>query len=152
MTQSDLKTVLLVEDNQEDSMLILNHLLKNNVTNEVVLAAEGERAIRLLTEGENGDAPLRPDLVLLDMRLPGIDGFEVLSRLKASGETQVIPVVVLSGTMSTSDIRKAYELGANSVIIKPTASEDYADVILNTTMYWLLVNRTAYGQPVPSDF
>lgn len=145
----EMKTILLVEDNPDDKRVVLNILEKNNVTNEVVVASDGETAIKKLT-GE-GEEALSPDLILLDRRLPGMDGIEVLKQIRSHEATRVIPVVVLTGMAGPSEIRKAYELGANSVVIKPTNITDFGDVILNTTMYWLLINRTAVANPVPSE-
>ena len=151
VADTDLKTVLLVEDNRDDEELVLRFLQKNNITNEVIVASDGETAVRHLTTGVGSADPLMPDLVFLDIRLPGISGLDVLKKIRENERTKTVPVVVMSGTLSQSDVQTAYAFGANSVVIKPTSAEKFGEIIMNATMYWLLINRTPYSPLGPSD-
>ena len=144
-----MKTILLVEDNIDDQSVILNMLEKNNVTNEVIVAADGETALSKLS-GESGEG-LVPDLIILDIALPGMDGLDVLKSIRSHAITLFVPVVVVSGVASPGEIARAYELGANSVILKPGKYGEFSEVMLNTAMYWLLINRTSTSQLVPSS-
>lgn len=140
------KLILLIEDNPDDEQLTLRTLRRHNVINEVVVAGDGKFALDyLFREGEHADKagePL-PELIILDLSLPGMDGIEVLSRIRQSEKTALIPVVVLTGTEDAQKVREAYRCGANSFVVKPQSHQEFADVILNTAMYWLLLNETA---------
>jgi two-component system response regulator len=136
--------ILLVEDNPDDVTFTLRAFTKNAIRNRVVVAADGAEAIDLLQPG-GGAAPLRPVLILLDMKLPKYDGLEVLRRIRSDPATQPLPVVVLTTSSEERDIVESYRLGANSYVRKPVA---FADFVVATDVlgrYWLAVN-----EPVPS--
>jgi len=132
--------ILLVEDNPDDVALTLRALERNNITNEVVLAEDGERALALLF-----DEHLHPALILLDLKLPKVDGLEVLERLRADPATHVVPTVILTSSREEEDVVSGYELGANSYIRKPVDFAQFVDVVRQVGLYWLLLN-----EPVPA--
>jgi len=132
--------ILLVEDNPDDVALTLRALSRNNIGNEVVVAEDGEEALRqLLGEG------LRPALILLDLKLPRLDGLEVLARLRADPATHLLPTVILTSSREEDDVVCGYERGANSYIRKPIDFAEFVDVVRQVGLYWLLLN-----EPVPS--
>lgn len=134
------KVVLLIEDNPDDERLTLRALRRNNIMNEVVVACDGEEALRRLF----GDpASPVPALVVLDLKLPGVSGLEVLRRVRQDPKTRTVPVVVLTASEAGPSIQAAYEAGCNSYIVKPTDPREYADVVLQIGMYWLLLNDRA---------
>ena len=135
--------ILLVEDNPDDVTFTLRAFTKNNIRNRVVIAADGAQAIDLLQPCD-GTAPLRPALILLDMKLPKYDGLEVLRRIRADPATQPLPVVVLTTSSEERDIVESYRLGANSYVRKPVVFGEFLDAARILGLYWLLVN-----EPVP---
>ncbi len=140
MSQVLPKTILLVEDNTEDQLAIKRCLERNSVTGEVSIAINGESALKYI---ESVDSNSMPHLVLLDYKLPGISGIEVLKVIRQHPLLKFVPIVILSSLISPEAIEEAYECGVNSVIIKPHESDQFSEVVLNTVMYWLLVNRTS---------
>lgn len=136
--------ILLVEDNPDDVTFTLRAFTKNNIRNRVVVASDGAAAIDLLQPGD-GASPLRPALVLLDMKLPRYDGLEVLRRIRADPVTQPLPVVVLTTSSEERDIVESYRLGANSYVRKPVVFADFVAAADVLGRYWLVVN-----EPVPS--
>ena len=132
--------ILLVEDNPDDVTFTLRAFKKNNISNEIVVATDGEQAIAALLP-EDGTPPLRPALVLLDVKLPKIDGLEVLRRLRADPRTQPLPVVVLTTSSEERDIVESYRLGANSYVRKPVVFSDFLNAANVLGLYWLLVNQ-----------
>lgn len=135
--QSNGVEILLVEDNPNDAELTLRALKQRNLANQVFLCKDGAEAIDFF---ENGTSPI-PKVVLLDLKLPKIDGLEVLERLKQNPRTKAIPVVVLTSSREEPDIEKAYELGANSYIVKPVDFEAFARAVADVGLYWLLLNH-----------
>ena len=135
------KVVLLIEDNADDERLTLRALRRNNIMNEVVVAVDGETALKHL-HGDEG-ATERPALILLDLRLPGLSGFDVLQKIREHPKTRLIPIVVLTANRDPDAIVKAYEAGANSYLVKPTDPVEYSEVVLQIGMYWLLLNEVA---------
>ncbi len=138
------KVVLLIEDNPDDKRLTLRALRKNNIMNEVVVAYDGQEALDyLFAQGKfsDRDSQLTPSLIILDLKLPGLSGMDVLKRIRTDSATSGIPIVVLTGSDEPSMIESAYRAGANSYIVKPTGSADYSDMVLHIGMYWLLVNE-----------
>ena len=136
--------LLLVEDNPTDAELTLRSLRGKGLRNNFVLAKDGQEALDFLfAQGEYADRDTRsgPQLVLLDLRLPKVDGIEVLSRIKADERTKTIPVVILTSSRQEPDIAKAYELGANSYIVKPVDFDKFAQSIAEVGLYWLLLNE-----------
>ncbi len=145
-SKSDSKLVLLIEDNTDDERLTLRALRKNNVMNEVIVACDGQEAVDyLLAEGKfvGRDVSLLPSLIILDLKLPKLSGLEVLEKIRAHASTTCVPVVVLTALEDANERRAAYEKGANSFVRKPTDPEEYSEVILQTAMYWLLLNQSA---------
>jgi two-component system response regulator len=133
--------ILLVEDNPDDALLTVRAFTKNRIRNEVVVATDGEQALmRLLPEQGDG---LRPAVVLLDIKLPKIDGLEVLRRIRADQRTAGLPVVVLTTSNEERDIADSYRLGANSFVRKPVVFEEFVAAVNTLGVYWLMVNEPA---------
>jgi two-component system response regulator len=134
--------ILLVDDSADDVVLTKRALHKNNISNDVVVAADGEEALRYLLP--DGEGPPPPVLILLDISLPKIGGLEVLRLIRANERTRYLPTVMLSTSNEQSDILESYDLGANSYVRKPVVFNDFAEAVRVVGLYWLLVN-----QPVP---
>ncbi|WP_455201050.1 response regulator [Kaarinaea lacus] len=138
------KTILLVEDNPDDVTLTLRALKKNNLLNEVVVARDGVEALDFLfCEGSyNNRVPEHlPELILLDLKLPKVDGLEVLKRIRANDRTKLLPVVILTSSNEQSDIISGYELGVNSYIRKPVDFEQFIEAVRQLGLYWLVLNQ-----------
>lgn len=138
------KIILLVEDNPDDELLTLRALRKNNVLNEVVVARDGVEALDYLfgTGGHSGrDTAIMPQLILLDLKLPKIDGLEVLKRLRADERTRLLPVVILTSSREEQDMLDGYGLGANSYVRKPVNFEQFVQAIEQLKLYWLILNE-----------
>jgi two-component system response regulator len=133
--------ILLIEDNPDDVLLTLRAFGKNHISNQVVVATDGEQAINLLLPVE-GEA-VRPALVLLDIKLPKIDGLEVLRKMRADDRTRSLPVVVLTTSNEERDIVDSYRLGANSFVRKPVVFQEFVEAVNVLGVYWLLVNEPA---------
>jgi two-component system, response regulator len=138
--------ILLVEDNPDDVTFTLRAFKKNDFNNKIVVATDGVQALDLLLPSGN-QVPLRPALVLLDVKLPKIDGLGVLQRLRADPRTQTLPVIMLTTSNEDRDILASYRLGANSFIRKPVQFSDFVDATKVLGVYWLLVNHPA---PTPA--
>ena len=134
------KTILLVEDNPDHEALALRALSKHNTAANIKVARDGAEALAVLL-GPATDAI--PDLVLLDLQLPGVDGLEVLKRIRADARTRFIPVVVLTSSDEERDIVSSYSLGANSYIRKPVDFESFMDATRQLGLYWLELNQPA---------
>jgi two-component system response regulator len=137
------RVILLVEDNPDDEALTLRALNKNNIANEVIVARDGAEALDFLFgtgthAGRNVNH--QPQLILLDLKLPKIDGLEVLKRLRSDDRTKHVPVVVLTSSMEQRDIVACYDDGANSYIRKPVDFEEFLKAVNQLGMYWLLMN------------
>lgn len=138
--------ILLVEDNPDDVELALHALKRHKLANEVHVARDGAEALDFIFgAGDIGDR-LRhhPRLVLLDLKLPKFDGLEVLERLKGDARSRNIPVVVLTSSNQEPDLKRAYELGANSYIVKPVDFEQFVDAVKQLGFYWLLLNHAPH--------
>jgi two-component system, response regulator len=133
--------ILLVEDNPDDVLLTMRAFGKNRISNEVVVATDGEQALSLLLPAQG--EPIRPALVLLDVKLPKIDGLEVLRRVRADDRTRNLPVVVLTTSNEERDIVDSYRLGANSFVRKPVVFDEFVRAVNVLGVYWLLVNEPA---------
>jgi two-component system response regulator len=143
------RVILLVEDNPNDIELTLRAFEKSNVPREIVVARDGEQAIHYLhSTGPHADRdPTRmPDVVLLDMKLPKIDGLEVLRRMRADERTRRLPVVVLTSSKEEKDVMASYDLGANSFIRKPVDFTQFVDAARHLGIYWLTMNEPPPGQ------
>jgi two-component system response regulator len=135
--------ILLVEDNSDDIELTLHALRKENLANHIHVARDGEEALDFLfCNGPHADRSFErpPRLILLDLKLPKVDGMEELRRLKADSRTQCIPVVILTSSKEERDLVKGYGLGANSYIQKPVDFDQFREIVKNVGLYWLLIN------------
>jgi CheY-like chemotaxis protein len=131
------KTILLVEDNPDDVQLTLRALKKSNIANDVTVARDGVEALEHLASS----APL-PTVILLDLKLPQMDGLEVLRRIRAEARWKLLPVVILTTSMEEQDVIKSYGLGANSYIRKPVEFEQFIEAVRQLGLYWLLLNKS----------
>jgi CheY-like chemotaxis protein len=136
------RPILLVEDNPMDVDLTLRAFKRRRVTNTIHVARDGEEALAWLPRWEAGEP--WPAVILLDLKLPKVDGLEVLRQLKQHPTLCVIPVVVLTTSEDGTDVKAAYLLGANSYIVKPVEFEKFMDVSEKIDMYWTLVNKRSY--------
>jgi len=139
--------ILLVEDNPDDVALTMRALKSHNITNDVVVAQDGAQALDYLF-GAKGKAPEGdlPAVVLLDLKLPKVNGLEVLQRIRATEATRLLPVVILTSSDEERDIIDGYSLGANSYVRKPVDFVEFTEAARQLGLYWLLMNRVA---PVP---
>jgi len=138
------KMILLVEDNRDDEVLTLRALRKNRITNEVVVVRDGAEALEYLFgtgRYEGRDTTVMPDLILLDLKLPKVDGLEVLRRLRADQGTRPLPVVILTSSTEEQDVLKGYGLGANSYIRKPVDFDEFTEAARQLGVYWLVLNQ-----------
>lgn len=142
------RPILLIEDNPDDEALTLRAFSKNQISNPVVVARDGVEAIDYLTgSGRHAgrDLTIMPLLILLDLKLPRIDGLEVLRRIRAGEHTAMLPVVILTTSREVQDIEQSYRLGANSYIRKPVDYERFIQAVGQLAVYWLTLNETADG-------
>jgi CheY-like chemotaxis protein len=136
--------ILLVEDNPDDEALTLRAFKKSNLKNDIVVAHDGVEALDYLfaTGSHSGrDESLKPHLVLLDLKLPKIDGLEVLKRVRADERTRLLPVVILTSSKEQEDLLKSYSLGANSYIRKPVDFNQFVEAVQQLGLYWLVLNE-----------
>ena len=146
------RAILLVEDNPDDEALTLRAFKKHNITNEVVVAHDGAEALEYLfgTGRYAGrDLDVTPQLILLDLKLPKVDGLEVLRQLRADDRTRLLPVVVLTSSTEERDLVESYRLGANSYVRKPVDFTQFVEAARQLGLYWLLMNQPP---PVPGRF
>jgi CheY-like chemotaxis protein len=140
----DGKFILLVEDNRDDELLMLRALQRNCIPNQVVVVRDGVEALDFLfaTGAHAGrDPDEMPQVVLLDLKLPRVDGLEVLRRVRADQRTRLLPVVVLTSSKEEEDVARSYTLGANSYVRKPVDFTQFTDAIRTLGLFWLLVNE-----------
>lgn len=135
------KPILLVEDNPDDEALTLRAFNKNRIGNPVVVARDGVEALDYLHGTENAAPGVMPAVVLLDLKLPRIDGLEVLRRVRANPRTRLLPVVILTTSKERHDIEEGYSLGANSYIRKPVDFEKFIQAVGQLGLYWLVLNE-----------
>jgi two-component system, response regulator len=139
------KMILLVEDNPDDEALTLRAFKKSNILNEVVVARDGVEALDFLFATgtySDRDANIMPQIVLLDIKLPKIDGLEVLRRLRADERTQMLPVIILTSSKEEQDLINGYKFGCNSYIRKPVDFSQFSESIQQLGLYWLVLNET----------
>ena len=139
--------ILLVEDNADDVELTLRSLKIHNILNEVVVARDGEEALNFLfAKGVYADRNVQelPIIILLDLKLPKVDGFEVLKSIRADQRTKRIPVVILTSSKEDKDVFNGYDLGVNSYIRKPVDFNQFNEVIKQVGLYWLLLNESPF--------
>jgi CheY-like chemotaxis protein len=138
------KPILLVEDNPDDEMLTRRALKKNNILNEVVAAHDGVEALDyLFGKGiyKDRDMTITPSVVLLDLKLPRVDGLEVLRQLRSDPRTRLLPVVILTSSKEEQDLITGYSLGANSYIRKPVDFGQFIEAVRQLGLYWLVLNE-----------
>ena len=137
------RPILLVEDNQLDLELTLTALREHGLSNEIVTARDGVEAMNYLyRRGQHADRPpTSPLLILLDLKMPRVDGLEVLSQIKRDPVLRVIPIVMLTSSREERDIVESYNLGANAYVVKPVAFESFVEVIKQIGLFWLLINE-----------
>jgi two-component system response regulator len=140
--------ILLVEDNLDDAEMTINALRKKNLASTITHVEDGEEALEFLfAEGRfAGRSRIeQPKLILLDVKMPKLNGLEVLKIIKSDKRTSKIPVVMLTSSKEEPDIHEAYSLGANSYIVKPVTFNSFADIVSSVGFYWLLVNQTSHN-------
>ena len=139
------ETILLVEDNPDDVLLTRRTLKKNNICNEVVVARDGAEALDYLFgmgSYEGRDLDTMPQVILLDLGLPKIDGLEVLRRIRSNERTRLLPTVILTSSEEQEDFVEGYGLGANSYVSKPVDENQFRAALLELGMYWMVLNET----------
>jgi two-component system response regulator len=144
------KVILLVEDNPDDIELTMRALARNRIANEVVVAEDGVEALDYLfgTGAHEGrDTTELPQVILLDLKMPRMDGLEVLARVRADERTRLLPVVVLTSSRDDRDIVESYNLGANSYVRKPVSFDEFSEAVRQLGLYWLVLNEP----PTPID-
>lgn len=144
---SEIVDILLIEDNPSDVKLALRAFQKNNLANNVRVIRDGAEALEYLfgTGRYAGQVDrVRPKVILLDLKLPFVDGHEVLKRIKSDPETKMIPVVIMTSSNEEKDMVESYQLGVNSYVQKPVEFEDFIEAVGQLGLYWLLVNKVPY--------
>ena len=139
------KTILLIEDNQDDIDLTLRAFKKNHLLNEIIVIKDGAEVLEYLDNFHNPEMKDRtkpPTLILLDLKLPKIDGLEILKSIRSNTETKLIPVVILTSSLEEQDLIEGYLYGANSYIRKPVDFTKFLEAVHQLGMYWLLLNET----------
>jgi len=145
MNDNSAVEILLVEDNPHDAEMALRALKKNNIANNVAHVSDGEEALDFLfARGAYSARKIEsgPKVVLLDLKLPKVDGLEVLKMVKSDPRTKIIPVIVLTSSNEESDIIESYQLGVNSYIVKPVDFDKFVEAIKGLGFYWLLLNKS----------
>jgi CheY-like chemotaxis protein len=148
MSETHAVEILIVEDTPQDLELALRALKKANLANHIQVARDGAEALEFVfCTGPHADRKIEngPKVILLDLKLPKVDGLEVLKRIKGDPRTKAIPVVVLTSSKEQSDVVESYQLGANSYIVKPVNFEQFAQSVQNLGLYWLLLNQPPKG-------
>ena len=138
--------ILLVEDNPDDEALTLRAFKRSNVVNDLEVVRDGQEALDYLFGAEGVDAMPTPAIILLDLKLPKVDGLEVLKRIRADERTKLIPVVILSSSREEVDLMATYGHGANSYVRKPVNFNRFAERVRQLGIYWLVVNE---APPIP---
>lgn len=141
---SDPVEILLVEDNPDDVELTLHALKEHNVTNRIQVARDGAEALDFIFgRGQHAGRTLRdgPKVILLDLKLPKVDGLEILQQIKSHEETRHIPVVVLTSSQEERDVVRSYQLGVNSYIVKPIDFAQFAEAVRQLGLYWIILNH-----------
>lgn len=136
--------ILLAEDNASDAEMTISALRRNNLANKLLHVKDGAAALDFLfAEGEYSGRPVesKPKVILLDLKMPKVNGIEVLERIRADERTKTIPVVVLTSSKEDPDIRKCYALGVNSYVVKPVEFDEFQKAISDLGLYWMIVNQ-----------
>ena len=135
------KTILLVEDNPDDEELTILAFQQNHISNPITVARDGAEALDMLFGSGDGNGPIHPYLILLDLKLPKVDGLEVLRRIRDDARTKLLPVVVLTSSREEQDLVASYSLGCNSYVRKPVHFPDFVEAVRHLGLYWLLLNE-----------
>ena len=138
------KTILLVEDDPDDEVLTTRAIKKNNITNKLLVAHDGEEALKMIFGANPDDLSvpvLQPTIILLDIKLPKVDGLEVLRRIREDPRTKIQPVVILTSSKEERDVAESYTLGCNSYVRKPVNFEEFISAVSHLGIYWLLLNE-----------
>jgi CheY-like chemotaxis protein len=136
--------ILLIEDNLNDAELTIRSFKKNNIANNILHLKDGAEALEFLFgtgQFKERDLSQKPKVILLDLKMPKVDGIEVLQKIKGNNNTKTIPVVVLTSSKEDPDIEKCYALGANSYIVKPVDFDAFQKVVSQLGLYWMLLNH-----------
>ncbi len=147
ISKNDIVEILMVEDNPQDIELTIRALSRQNLTNHVQVVRDGEAALDFLfSKGDykHRSSELLPKLILLDLKLPKVDGLEVLRAVKANDKTKIIPVVVMTSSLEEQDLIESYKLGVNSYIVKPLDFEKFLKSVGELGLYWLLLNKAPH--------
>jgi two-component system, response regulator len=146
MNETPAMEILLVEDNPRDAELAIRALRKPGLNHPLLWLKDGVAVLEFFfaTAGATERSSPQPKVILLDLKLPKVDGIEVLRRLKADTDTQTIPVVVLTSSREEQDIMRCYELGANSYIVKPVSFASFSEAVARISLYWLTINQTVW--------
>ena len=142
--------ILLVEDNPQDAELAIRALKKRHLTNNLIHVADGQAALDFLFGGgtyEGRDISHHPRVVLLDLKLPKVDGIEVLRQIRSNPHTKLLPVVVLTSSREDRDLIETYKLGVNSYIVKPVEFENFSEAVSSLGLYWVLLNEPPMETP-----
>lgn len=142
---NDKRKILLIEDNKDDQMLTIRAFKKNGIVNEIKVIGDGEEAMDFLFGEEKNELP---QLILLDLKLPKVEGLEVLKKIRETKRTRRLPVVVLTSSKDESDLINSYDLGCNSYIQKPVKFDEFLEAVHQLGLYWLLLNQV----PPLSDY
>lgn len=145
MNENELVEILLVEDNPSDAELTIRALKKRKLANHLIWLKDGAEALEFLFfKGSHASRPqVQPKLILLDLKMPKVNGMEVLRRVKADEQLKTLPVVVLTSSHEDQDIEESYKLGVNSYLVKPVEFEQFQEVASNAGFYWLLINKVS---------
>jgi len=146
--------ILLIEDNPDEAQLTIRSLKSHNLANRLLHIDDGEEALDFIfSTGKYADnkLPFNPKLILLDLKLPKVDGLEILRRLKADDRTKLLPVAVLTSSNEERDIIESYKLGVNSYIVKPVNFETFSKAVLELGMYWMLLNQSLPPEATEQD-
>ena len=145
MNYQDAVDILLVEDNPRDTELTIRALNKHNITNKLIVLEDGAETLDFIfCRGKHADRVITnyPKIILLDLKLPKVNGLEVLKTIKSDKRTKMIPVIMVTSSMQDSDIKTAYEYGANSYVVKPVDFNKFIEAMSHLVLYWLLVNQS----------